>query len=72
MASAHPFSEASRFARVNVQRAQIDTDHFTTATHPHAPHVIGTVGPNDESGEVTALVLNRHASEVYDRMRNAM
>jgi alpha-L-arabinofuranosidase len=59
----HPFAQASRFARGSVLRAQIDTDHFTTATHPHAPHVIGTVVHNDESGEVTALVLNRHASE---------
>jgi alpha-L-arabinofuranosidase len=59
----HPFAQASRFARGNVLRAQVDTDHFTTATHTNAPHVIATVVHNDESGEVTALVLNRHATE---------
>ena len=62
----HPFAQASRFGRGDVLRAQIDTDHFTTSTHAHAPHLIGSVIHNRETGEVAALVLNRHATDSVD------
>jgi alpha-N-arabinofuranosidase len=55
----HPFAQASRFGRGNVLRAQIETDAFSTATHPRVANVLATVLHDPQSGEVTTLLLNR-------------
>lgn len=45
-------------------RAQIDTGHFSTATHPRVANVIGTVVHDAQAGEVNAFALNRSREEV--------
>jgi alpha-L-arabinofuranosidase len=59
----HPFAQASRFARGNVLRAQVDTDGFSTKTHASVANVIGSVLHDAQSDTVSVFVLNRHATE---------
>jgi alpha-N-arabinofuranosidase len=59
----HPFALASRHARGNVLRTKIDTPTFATKTHGDAACVLASVVHDSDSGTVTVLALNRHASE---------
>jgi alpha-N-arabinofuranosidase len=60
----HPFAQASKFGRGNVLRTQVDTDTFSTPTHPHAPAVIASVVHDPASNEATVFALNRSAADV--------
>jgi alpha-N-arabinofuranosidase len=59
----HPFSQAARYARGAVLRAQITAPTFATKSHGNVPSLLASVTHDPESGAVTVLALNRHASE---------
>jgi alpha-N-arabinofuranosidase len=59
----HPFSQAARYARGAVLRAQITAPTFATNSHGDVPSLLASVIHDPESGAVTVLALNRHASE---------
>lgn len=58
----HPFSQASRYARGEVLRTQIQTETFNTPAYGDAPYVLATLTHDPASGDVTLLALNRHAT----------
>jgi alpha-L-arabinofuranosidase len=59
----HPFSQASRFAHGQVMRTRIETESYSTASHPSVPHLLASVVHDEHSGRVTVFALNRSASE---------
>jgi alpha-N-arabinofuranosidase len=59
----HPFAQASRHARGEVLRTQVQADAYSTPAHGDAPYVLASVIHDPSSGAVTLLALNRHATE---------
>jgi hypothetical protein len=59
----HPFAQASRYARGQVLRAKVQTETFSTKTHPDAALLLSSVIHDEETGAVTILALNRSTTD---------
>ena len=60
----HPFAQASRHARGEVLRTQVETGSYSTATHPAVPHVLASVLHDRQSDTVSIFALNRSKDEL--------
>jgi alpha-N-arabinofuranosidase len=59
----HPFSQASRFGHGRVLRMQINTDSFSTATHPKLDYLLAAVLHDEKSGRAAVFALNRSTGD---------
>lgn len=59
----HPFAQAARHARGEVLLTKIQTEAYSTKTHPYVPFVLATVVYDEQAGTATILALNRSATD---------
>ena len=59
----HPFAQASRHARGQVLRAKVESETFSTKTHPNASMLLSSVIHDEATGTVTILALNRSTTD---------
>ena len=59
----HPFAQASRHARGQVLRTKVQSETFSTKTHPNASLLLSSVIHDPDTGAVTILALNRSATD---------
>lgn len=59
----HPFAQASRHARGQVLRTNVQTETFSTRTHTDLPLLLSSVIHDEESGTVAILALNRSTTD---------
>ncbi|HEY0002924.1 MAG TPA: alpha-N-arabinofuranosidase [Actinoplanes sp.] len=62
----HPFAITSRLARGNVLRVEVRAPSYDTAKFGAVPVLDAVATHDEESGEVTVFVVNRHLTESVD------
>jgi alpha-N-arabinofuranosidase len=62
----HPFALTSRLARGSVLRVEVKAPAYETARFGEVPTVDAVATHDDESGDVTVFVVNRHLTEPTD------
>lgn len=59
----HPFAQASRFGRGEVLRTRLQTDSYSTSTHPKLDFLLTSVVHDPATGRATVFALNRSSSD---------
>jgi alpha-N-arabinofuranosidase len=55
----HPFSQASRFGHGDVLQTRIETESYSTSTHPNLDRLLASVLHDANSGQISVFALNR-------------